>query len=94
MKKPVVLRRSALAIALIVLFGNLTVDAGNTWDGGGADNFWKTAANWDSDLVISAGQEAKFGGSTRLTAQNDFTAATSFNGQSVVSKCRRAVSKR
>nr|MBA3936178.1 autotransporter-associated beta strand repeat-containing protein [Planctomycetota bacterium] len=48
------------------------------WDGGGADNNWTTAANWDFDLAPIAGDDLQFAGATRLTPNNDFTAATSF----------------
>jgi fibronectin-binding autotransporter adhesin len=48
------------------------------WDGGGADNNWTTAANWDFDLAPVAGDDLQFAGSTRTSPNNDFTAATSF----------------
>ena len=48
------------------------------WDGGGADNNWTTAANWDFDLAPVAGDDLQFAGSTRPSPNNDFTAATSF----------------
>nr|MBA3937711.1 autotransporter-associated beta strand repeat-containing protein [Planctomycetota bacterium] len=48
------------------------------WDGGGADNNWTTAANWDFDLAPSAGDDLQFAGATRTAPNNDFTAATSF----------------
>lgn len=47
------------------------------WDGGGADNNWTTAANWDYDLAPIAGDDLQFAGSTRLAPNNDFS-STSF----------------
>jgi len=47
------------------------------WDGGGADNNWTTAANWDYDLAPIAGDDLQFAGMTRLTPSNDFS-STSF----------------
>ena len=48
------------------------------WDGGGGDNNWSTGANWDSDLVPSAGDDLQFAGTTRPTPNNDLAADTSF----------------
>ncbi len=52
--------------------------ATKTWDGGGGDNNWTTAANWDSDIAPVAGDALVFAGSTRTSPSNDFAAATSF----------------
>ncbi len=52
--------------------------ATKTWDGGGADNNWTTAANWDSDVAPVAGDDLIFDGSTRTSPSNDFVAATNF----------------
>jgi autotransporter-associated beta strand protein len=49
-----------------------------TWDGGGTDDNWTTAANWDSDIVPVAGDDLHFAGSTRLTPVNDFPPGTTF----------------
>ena len=48
------------------------------WDGGGADNNWTTAANWDFDLAPVAGDDLQFAGATRTAPNNDFPADTSF----------------
>ncbi|MBA3936181.1 MAG: autotransporter-associated beta strand repeat-containing protein [Planctomycetes bacterium] len=48
------------------------------WDGGGGDNNWTTAANWDFDLAPVAGEDLQFAGSTRTSPNNDFASATSF----------------
>ncbi len=48
------------------------------WDGGGADNNWLTAANWDA--AIAANDSLFFAGSTRLSPNNNVSANTAFNG--------------
>ncbi len=48
------------------------------WDGGGADNNWSTAANWDFDIAPVAGDSLVFAGSTRLAPINDFPPETTF----------------
>lgn len=53
-----------------------------TWDGGGGDNNWTTAANWSGD-VAPAGDGSSvlaFTGETRPTPANTFAADTVFAG--------------
>src|SRR5438105_11346454 len=51
-----------------------------TWDGGGADNHWTTAANWAGDVAPSAGDDLVFpAGAAQLANVNDFAAGTAFN---------------
>jgi len=50
-----------------------------TWDGGGSDNNWMTAANWVGDVAPTGGENLVFAGSTRTSPVNNFTAGTSFN---------------
>ncbi len=45
--------------------------AANIWDGGGADNDWATATNWDDNLVPSFPVALTFAGTNRLTPNND-----------------------
>ena len=48
--------------------------ATNTWDGGGADNNWSTAANWNPDgsVPVSVSNTiVQFDGATRLTPAQD-----------------------
>ena len=52
--------------------------ATKTWDGGGANDNWTSAANWDLDVAPVAGDALVFDGATRTTPANDFAAATSF----------------
>lgn len=49
-----------------------------TWDGGGTDNNWTTAANWVGDVAPSAGDDLVFSGAVRTSTQNNFTVGTSF----------------
>jgi len=52
-----------------------------TWDGGGADNNWSTAANWAGDgSAPTAGDTLRFAGASRLTNTNDLEAGTAFGG--------------
>jgi autotransporter-associated beta strand protein len=55
-----------------------------TWDGGGADNFWLTAANWNPDGAPASDGTATlaFSGNTRNAAANNFVADTVFTGVS------------
>lgn len=56
-----------------------------TWDGGGADNFWNTAANWDAPAV--AGDALVFPGAnvdpTSLVNTNNFPSGTAFGAITV-----------
>ena len=50
-----------------------------TWDGGGADNNWTTAANWVGDVAPHPGDDLVFPASAaRQTNINDFPAGTAF----------------
>ncbi len=44
-----------------------------TWDGGGADNNWNTAGNWDNDVVPVFASSLTFAGSLRLNNVNNLT---------------------
>ncbi len=44
-----------------------------TWDGGGTENNWATAANWDVEVLT--GDELVFAGNTRLAPANDLDTA-------------------
>src|SRR5438046_3591829 len=51
-----------------------------TWDGGGADNHWTTAANWAGDVAPQPGDDLVFpAGAARLTNLNDFATGTAFH---------------
>jgi hypothetical protein len=50
-----------------------------TWDGGGSDNNWTTAANWVGDVAPVAGADLVFTGRVGTTPNNDFAAGTAFS---------------
>src|SRR5213593_207013 len=55
-----------------------------TWDGGGADNKWTTAANWVGDVAPHAGDDLVFpAGAARLANVNDFPAGTAIRSIAV-----------
>jgi len=63
--KPTLQLRAFAALAAVMLINlSTSVHAGNTWDGGGSDNNWNTAANWNPDGTPAYGT-ANFDGSTR-----------------------------
>ncbi len=71
-----------IAGALVFLIGSTAraqLPAVSTWDGGGADDFWLTAANWNGDLAPLAGNQLVFAGGVRLTPSNDFAVGTLFS---------------
>src|SRR5215212_10554733 len=51
-----------------------------TWDGGGGDGNWTTAANWAGDTAPVAGDLLQFGGTTNLLTNNNFATNTLFGG--------------
>ena len=54
--------------------------APRTWDGGGANNFWTTAANWAGDVAPSAGDDLLFpSGAARLANSNNLPSGTAIN---------------
>jgi fibronectin-binding autotransporter adhesin len=55
--------------------------AGTTWDGGGTDDNWGTAANWNPDgsPPVGATVDLTFDGSTRLNSVNNYTAFDDFH---------------
>jgi len=70
------------ACILVLLFATLCAlpaQAANIWDGGSigpGDDNWGTADNWDDNLVPSLPAALTFGGTTRLTPDNDLSGAT------------------
>jgi autotransporter-associated beta strand protein len=49
------------------------------WDGGGANNNWSAAANWDNDVVPIFASSLTFAGNTRLNNSNDLTGVSANN---------------
>jgi subtilisin-like proprotein convertase family protein len=55
-----------------------------TWDGGGTDNKWSTAANWDGDVAPKPGDILVFpAGVAKLESMNDYPAGTVFDSINV-----------
>ncbi len=50
--------------------------AANTWDGGGTNNNWGTAANWDDNVVPGFPVALTFAGTNRLTPNNNLSSLT------------------
>jgi autotransporter-associated beta strand protein len=68
-------------LSVAVLSQTLTLSyAGQIWDGGGADNNWNTAANWDGDTLPNFASAITFAGPTRLTPSNNLAANTPIGG--------------
>ena len=63
-----------IILALILSAG--LAQAANIWDGGGADDNWNTAANWDDNAVPTFPVGLNFGGTTRLAPNNDLSSLT------------------
>ncbi len=64
----------SVAVALALLAW-APVQAANVWDGGGDDNYWNTAMNWDNDTAPTFPAALTFAGSMRLAASNDVIGA-------------------
>lgn len=61
-----------LLVLSLFLFTTGASAATFTWDGGGADPFWSTGANWVGDVAPGAGDDLVFpAGAARLTNNND-----------------------
>ena len=76
-----------LPMAMALVFGALAACAGTyTWDGGGTDNNWLTAANWSPDGAPANDGTATlaFSGTNRTAAANNFAADTVFSGISLL----------
>lgn len=62
--------RTLVALALGAVTFNAPA-AVRVWNGGGADAYWSTPANWDSGAPIAFGDQLTFAGSTGLINTND-----------------------
>lgn len=49
------------------------------WDGGGADGFWSTGANWDNEVTPVFASTLTFAGSAGLNSTNDLTGVSANN---------------
>lgn len=70
-----------IAAAIFLLCApTFTQAATRTWDGGGANTSWTTAANWVDDVAPVAGDDLVFpADAMQMTANNNFLLFTAFN---------------
>src|SRR5438094_2007180 len=70
------------AAAIAALASAMSAQAANfTWNGGGGDDNWTTGANWGGTAPAVDGTAALFfGGTNRLTPNNDQPASTTYTG--------------
>ncbi len=67
-------------VFLTVLFSSNTFSAVKTWDGGGADANWQTAANWVGDTAPATNDDLIFpANAVQFTTNNNFFILTNFN---------------
>lgn len=69
---------TSLAVWLLVA-QTAAADSPSIWNGGGNDNNWNNAANWNGNLPVPGPEyDLQFGGTIRLTPFNDFPVASDF----------------
>jgi autotransporter-associated beta strand protein len=71
--------RMVMAVLTLALLAGGEAGAANIWDGGGTDDNWGTANNWDNNTVPSFPVALTLSGMTRLTPNNE-TAGRTVNG--------------
>jgi FG-GAP-like repeat len=68
-----------VCLTIFVFFSN-AFSAVKTWDGGGADTNWNTAANWSNDVAPVANDDLIFpAAAAQFTTNNNFFFLTNFN---------------
>lgn len=76
--------RNLLFLCSLLLFSVNVFSAVKTWDGGGGDVNWTTAANWSTDIAPVTGDDLVFPAAALQQANNNnFFFLTSFNSISV-----------
>lgn len=71
--------KAIFSMAILLLAASSSFSAVKTWDGGGADANWQTAANWVGDTAPIAGDDLVFpAAATQFTANNNFFILTGF----------------
>ena len=76
--------RTAHRLLSLTRLEDRTAPAVATWDGGGADNKWSTAANWNGDVAPQPGDDLVFPAGVRIrTIVNDLPAGTVFHSIAV-----------
>jgi len=66
-------------VELTVVDGAPTPAATRIWDGGGADGFWQSTANWVNDQVPSANDAVEFMGDQRRVNTNNLAPGTTLD---------------
>lgn len=73
------MKKSLLALLSIFFAFTSTYAAVRTWDGGGADANWLTAANWEGDVAPAANDDLVFPATAaQLSNNNNFFLLTAF----------------
>ncbi|MGI8882990.1 MAG: FG-GAP-like repeat-containing protein [Pyrinomonadaceae bacterium] len=73
-----------ILLAIFCLFSINNFAAVKTWDGGGGDNNWGTAANWVGDIAPVAADDLVFPATaTQLNTNNNFFFFTNFNSLTI-----------
>ncbi len=63
-----------ITILLLFIGAGSSLGAVKTWDGGGADDNWRTAANWINDIAPVSGDDLVFPAvATKYTSSNNLT---------------------
>jgi hypothetical protein len=76
--------KKILFIALFLSCFTNVFSAVKTWDGGGADANWQTAANWANDIAPVANDDLVFPSTAmQLATNNNFLLFTNFNSISI-----------
>jgi len=57
----------------LLFFTLITYASSKTWDAGGGDGLWSTAANWDSDIVPSGTDDITIPTGITVTLTSDYT---------------------
>lgn len=69
-----------LVACLAVIAGSVTLNAATvTWDGGGTDNNFNTAANWAGDVVPAVNSDLVFAGTVRTTPSYNGASGNDYN---------------
>ena len=73
-----------ILLAIMCLFSINSFAAVKTWDGGGADSNWTTAANWVGDVAPVAGDDLVFPvTAAQFNTNNNFFFFTNFNSLTI-----------
>src|SRR5687768_10537619 len=72
--------RTLFLVFIVTIASINTFSAVRTWDGGGPDANWQTAANWLGDVAPVANDDLIFPAvATQFSTNNNFPVQTNFN---------------